>query len=68
MKGGTTDGNRYVQKAIAAGALGIITDSAQTFDHLAVYEAGLAGAAGGARAARAGRGFGGVLRPSGTAS
>ncbi len=28
MKGGTTDGNRYVDKAIAAGALGIITDSA----------------------------------------
>ncbi len=35
MKGGSTDGNRYVEKAIAAGALGIITDSAQTFDHLA---------------------------------
>ncbi|MGB6831186.1 MAG: UDP-N-acetylmuramoyl-L-alanyl-D-glutamate--2,6-diaminopimelate ligase [Terracidiphilus sp.] len=42
MKGGTTDGNRYVEKAIAAGALGIITDSAQTFDHLTVYEPGLA--------------------------
>src|SRR5580692_11935344 len=41
MKGGTTDGNRYVEKAIAAGALGIITDSAQTFDHLLVFEAGL---------------------------
>ena len=41
MKGGTTDGNRYVQKAIAAGALGIVTDSAQTFDHLAVYQPGL---------------------------
>ena len=41
MKGGTTDGNRYVQKAIGAGALGIITDSAPTFDHLAVYEPGL---------------------------
>jgi UDP-N-acetylmuramoyl-L-alanyl-D-glutamate--2,6-diaminopimelate ligase len=41
MKGGTTDGNRFVDKAIAAGALGIITDSAQTFDHLAVYQAGL---------------------------
>jgi UDP-N-acetylmuramoyl-L-alanyl-D-glutamate--2,6-diaminopimelate ligase len=27
MKGGSTDGNRYVAKAIAAGALGIITDS-----------------------------------------
>jgi UDP-N-acetylmuramoyl-L-alanyl-D-glutamate--2,6-diaminopimelate ligase len=38
IKGGTTDGNRYVEKAIAAGALGIITDSAQTFDHLTVYQ------------------------------
>ncbi len=41
MKGGSTDGNRYVEKAIAAGALGIITDSAQTFDHLTVYQPGL---------------------------
>ena len=41
MCGGTTDGNRFVDKAIAAGALGIITDSAQTFDHLLVYNAGL---------------------------
>jgi UDP-N-acetylmuramoyl-L-alanyl-D-glutamate--2,6-diaminopimelate ligase len=38
MKGETTDGNRYVDKAIAAGALGIITDSSQTFDHLVVYK------------------------------
>jgi UDP-N-acetylmuramoyl-L-alanyl-D-glutamate--2,6-diaminopimelate ligase len=38
MKGGTTDGNRYVDKAIAAGALGIITDSSPTFDHLVVYK------------------------------
>jgi len=37
MKGGTTDGNRYVEKALAAGAAGIITDSAETFDHLLVY-------------------------------
>jgi UDP-N-acetylmuramoyl-L-alanyl-D-glutamate--2,6-diaminopimelate ligase len=37
MKGGTTDGNRYVDKAIAAGALGIITDSSHAFDHLVVY-------------------------------
>jgi UDP-N-acetylmuramoyl-L-alanyl-D-glutamate--2,6-diaminopimelate ligase len=37
MKGGTTDGNRYVEKAIAAGALGIVTDSSTTFDHLTVY-------------------------------
>ena len=41
MKGGTTDGNRYVEKAIAAGALGIITDSAQSFDHLLVFQPGL---------------------------
>ena len=37
MKGGSTDGNRYIDKAVAAGALGIITDSSQTFDHLLVY-------------------------------
>ncbi|MGB6690922.1 MAG: UDP-N-acetylmuramoyl-L-alanyl-D-glutamate--2,6-diaminopimelate ligase [Terracidiphilus sp.] len=41
MKGGTTDGNRFVDKAIAAGALGIITDSAQTFDRLLVFQPGL---------------------------
>jgi UDP-N-acetylmuramoyl-L-alanyl-D-glutamate--2,6-diaminopimelate ligase len=41
MKGGSTDGNRFVDKAIAAGALGIITDSSQIFDHLLVYQAGL---------------------------
>jgi UDP-N-acetylmuramoyl-L-alanyl-D-glutamate--2,6-diaminopimelate ligase len=40
MRGGSTDGNRYVDKAIAAGALGIITDSSNTFDHLLVYQAG----------------------------
>ena len=37
MKGGSTDGNRYIDKAIASGALGIITDSSPTFDHLLVY-------------------------------
>jgi UDP-N-acetylmuramoyl-L-alanyl-D-glutamate--2,6-diaminopimelate ligase len=41
MKGGSTDGNRYVEKAIAAGALGIITDSAPKFDHLVVFQAGM---------------------------
>ena len=41
IKGGSTDGNRFVEKAIAAGALGIITDSAQTFDHLLVYRPGI---------------------------
>jgi len=41
MRGGSTDGNRFVDKAIAAGALGIVTDSARTFDHLTVYQPGL---------------------------
>jgi UDP-N-acetylmuramoyl-L-alanyl-D-glutamate--2,6-diaminopimelate ligase len=41
MKGSSTDGNRFVDKAIAAGALGILTDSAQTFDRLTVYQPGL---------------------------
>jgi UDP-N-acetylmuramoyl-L-alanyl-D-glutamate--2,6-diaminopimelate ligase len=41
MKGGTTDGNRYIDKALAAGALGVVTDSAETFDHLLVYRPGL---------------------------
>src|ERR1700761_9551705 len=44
MKGGTTDGNRYIDKAIAAGALGIITDSSPTFDHLVVYKSEVAAA------------------------
>ena len=41
MKGGSTDGNRYVDKALANGALGVITDSSQSFDHLLVYRAGV---------------------------
>lgn len=41
MKGGTTDGNRFVDKALAVGALGIITDSTEMFDHLLVYHVGL---------------------------
>ena len=41
MRGGTTDGNRFIEKAIASGALGIITDSSPTFDHLLVYNADL---------------------------
>jgi UDP-N-acetylmuramoyl-L-alanyl-D-glutamate--2,6-diaminopimelate ligase len=41
MKGGSTDGNRFIDKALAAGALGIITDSSPTFDHLLVYQAGV---------------------------
>ncbi len=42
IKGGSTDGNRFVKNAIAAGAVGIITDSGQTFDHLTVYHPNLA--------------------------
>jgi UDP-N-acetylmuramoyl-L-alanyl-D-glutamate--2,6-diaminopimelate ligase len=41
MKGGSTNGNRYVEKAIALGALGIITDSPEKFDHLLVFQPGL---------------------------
>jgi UDP-N-acetylmuramoyl-L-alanyl-D-glutamate--2,6-diaminopimelate ligase len=41
MRGGTTDGNRFIEKAIASGVLGIVTDSSHTFDHLLVYNAGL---------------------------
>jgi UDP-N-acetylmuramoyl-L-alanyl-D-glutamate--2,6-diaminopimelate ligase len=41
MKGGSTDGNRYIDKAIAQGALGIITDSSERFDYLLVYRPGL---------------------------
>jgi len=40
IKGGSTDGNRYVEKALAAGALGVITDSSQMFDHLLVFAPG----------------------------
>lgn len=42
IKGGSTDGNRFVEKALTAGAVGIITDSQQTFDHLLVYNSGFA--------------------------
>jgi UDP-N-acetylmuramoyl-L-alanyl-D-glutamate--2,6-diaminopimelate ligase len=41
MKGGSTDGNKFVAKAIKSGAAGIITDSSATFDHLTVYEPGV---------------------------
>ncbi len=41
MKGCSTDGNRFIEKARAAGALGIITDSAPSFDHLLVFAPGL---------------------------
>ena len=64
MKGGSTDGNRYVEKAIAAGALGIITDSVADLRPSAGLSARAAGARGGAWPARAGSGFCGFLRPS----
>jgi len=35
MQGETTDGNRYIRKAIEQGAVGIITDSASTFSETA---------------------------------
>ena len=41
IKGGSTDGNRFVSQAIADGAIGIITDSAQTFDQLLTYHSEL---------------------------
>jgi UDP-N-acetylmuramoyl-L-alanyl-D-glutamate--2,6-diaminopimelate ligase len=42
MKGGSTDGNRYIEKARAAGAVGVITDSPHGFDHLLVFAPELA--------------------------
>jgi UDP-N-acetylmuramoyl-L-alanyl-D-glutamate--2,6-diaminopimelate ligase len=36
MQGGTTDGNRYVTNAIAAGAAAIVTDSHATFNQVAL--------------------------------
>lgn len=41
MRGGSTDGNQFISKAIHAGAAAIITDSAEAFDHLLVYNPGL---------------------------
>ncbi len=41
MKGGSTDGNRFISQAGAAGAVGIITDSAQAFGHIAVHHPNL---------------------------
>jgi len=35
MRGGTTDGNRYIDAAIAKGAAGIVTDSTEAFAKLA---------------------------------
>src|SRR5690348_7244094 len=35
MRGESTDGNRYIEKAVAAGAAAIVTDSAAAFDEAA---------------------------------
>jgi UDP-N-acetylmuramoyl-L-alanyl-D-glutamate--2,6-diaminopimelate ligase len=35
MRGGTTDGNRYIEAALGKGAAGIVTDSAEAFAALA---------------------------------
>jgi UDP-N-acetylmuramoyl-L-alanyl-D-glutamate--2,6-diaminopimelate ligase len=42
MKGASTDGNRYINKAIDAGAIGVITDSSHSYDHLVVYKPDIA--------------------------
>src|SRR6202034_4510255 len=34
MRGGTTDGNRYIEAAIAQGAVAIVTDSAEAYARL----------------------------------
>ena len=44
MQGETTDGNRYVAKAIAQGASAIVTDSAATFHDLALNHSDVAAA------------------------
>ena len=41
MHGGTTDGNRYIETAIAQGAAGIVTDSAEVFAQLTEVHPGV---------------------------
>ena len=41
MRGGTTDGNRYIDAAIAQGAAAIVTDSAEAFRQLAEMHSGV---------------------------
>ncbi|MGC1361553.1 MAG: Mur ligase domain-containing protein, partial [Silvibacterium sp.] len=36
MRGESTDGNRYIARAVEAGAVAVITDSAQAFDETAL--------------------------------
>lgn len=42
MQGGTTDGNRYIESAVSAGAAAVVTDSAAAFDETAQKHPGLA--------------------------
>lgn len=43
MRGGTTDGNRYIDAAIAQGAAAIVTDSAEAFAQLTDMHPGVPG-------------------------
>lgn len=42
MRGGTTDGNRYIERSLELGAAAIVTDSAEVFAALQTQHAGLA--------------------------
>ena len=54
MRGGVADGNRFVEGAIAQGAVGVVTDSREVFERLRVGACGVGCCAGGAGAAWAG--------------
>ena len=41
MRGGVADGNRFVESAIAQGAVGVVTDSREMYERLRVEHAGL---------------------------
>jgi UDP-N-acetylmuramoyl-L-alanyl-D-glutamate--2,6-diaminopimelate ligase len=38
MQGGTTDGNRYVERAIEQGAAAVVTDSSAAFNQIALHD------------------------------
>ena len=40
MRGGTTDGNRYIDAAVAQGAAAVVTDSREAFDAAAAGASG----------------------------
>ena len=44
MHGETTDGNRYISKAIAQGATAVVTDSSSVFNELALHHPEIAAA------------------------